>query len=107
MFGRSHDASGSGQNQSGDGIQHLLGLDGLAAIRQRRPDLIHRDMQLPDISGLELLRRLRTEYPELPLLMLSTWKHTIAPCERCDLQPEAFLEAFLDITLHGLVPAAR
>jgi AcrR family transcriptional regulator len=40
-----------------------------------------------------------------PLLMLSTWKHTIAPCERCDLQPEAFLEAFLDITLHGLVPA--
>lgn len=38
-----------------------------------------------------------------PLLMLSTWKHTIAPCERCDLQPEAFLEAFLDITLRGLV----
>jgi len=42
-----------------------------------------------------------------PLLMLSTWKHTIAPCERCDLQPEAFLDAFLDITLHGLVPASR
>jgi len=42
-----------------------------------------------------------------PLLMLSTWKHTIAPCERCDLQPEAFLEAFLDITLHGLLPASR
>ena len=42
-----------------------------------------------------------------PLMMLSTWKHTVAPCERCDLQPEAFLEAFLDITLHGLVPATR
>ena len=42
-----------------------------------------------------------------PLLMLSTWKHTIAPCERRDLQPEAFLEAFLDITLHGLLPASR
>jgi len=41
-----------------------------------------------------------------PLLMLSTWKHTIAPCERCDLQPEAFLEAFLDITVRGLVTAA-
>lgn len=38
-----------------------------------------------------------------PMMMLSTWKHTIAPCERCDLQPEAFLEAFLDITLRGLV----
>lgn len=42
-----------------------------------------------------------------PLIMLSTWKHTIAPCERCDLQPEAFLDAFLDLTLHGLVPAAK
>jgi AcrR family transcriptional regulator len=42
-----------------------------------------------------------------PLLMLSTWKHTIAPCERCDLQPEAFLEAFLDLTLHGLLPPSR
>ena len=42
-----------------------------------------------------------------PLLMLSTWKHTIAPCDRCDLQPEAFLEAFLDITLHGLLPPAK
>ena len=42
-----------------------------------------------------------------PLMMLSTWKHTVAPCERCDLQPEAFLEAFLDITLNGLVPATH
>ncbi|MDY0975251.1 TetR/AcrR family transcriptional regulator [Massilia sp. CFBP9012] len=42
-----------------------------------------------------------------PLLMLSTWKHTIAPCERSDLQPEAFLEAFLDITLHGLLPPSQ
>jgi len=42
-----------------------------------------------------------------PLLMLSTWKHTVAPCERCDLQPEAFLAAFIDITLHGLVSASQ
>lgn len=42
-----------------------------------------------------------------PLLMLSTWKHTIAPCDRCDLQPEAFLEAFLDLTLHGLLPPSK
>ena len=39
-----------------------------------------------------------------PMLMLSTWMHTIAPCERCDLQPQAFLDSFLDITLNGLLP---
>lgn len=37
-----------------------------------------------------------------PLLMLSAWKHTVAPCARHDLQPEAFLSAFLNVTLHGL-----
>lgn len=43
------------------------GLDALQNIRQRRPDLILLDMHLPDISGLELLRRLKDE-PELALI---------------------------------------
>ena len=34
----------------------ITGLDGLAAVRQRLPDLILLDMHLPDISGMELLR---------------------------------------------------
>ncbi|HEV7912654.1 MAG TPA: PAS domain S-box protein, partial [Albitalea sp.] len=37
----------------------VTGLDGLAAIRSRRPDVILLDMHLPDISGLELLRHLK------------------------------------------------
>lgn len=39
----------------------LTGLDGLAAIRTLRPDVILLDMHLPDISGMELLRHLRSE----------------------------------------------
>ena len=39
----------------------MLGLDGLAAIRTRRPDLILLDMQLPDIPGIELLRHLKRD----------------------------------------------
>ena len=39
----------------------MLGLDGLAAIRATRPDLVLLDMQLPDISGLELLRHLKQD----------------------------------------------
>jgi PAS domain S-box-containing protein len=38
-----------------------LGLDGLTAIRGRRPDLILLDMNLPDVDGLELLRELQRD----------------------------------------------
>ncbi len=37
------------------------GLDGLAAIRAARPDVVLLDMHLPDISGLELLRHLKLD----------------------------------------------
>jgi PAS domain S-box-containing protein len=39
----------------------VTGLDGLAAIRARRPDLVLLDMHLPDISGIELLRHLKAD----------------------------------------------
>jgi PAS domain S-box-containing protein len=39
----------------------ITGLDGLAAIRARRPDVVLLDMHLPDISGLELLRHLKLD----------------------------------------------
>jgi hypothetical protein len=41
-----------------------------------------------------------------PMLMLVTWRHSIGPCERAALQPLAFLDAFLDMALHGLLPGA-
>jgi PAS domain S-box-containing protein len=51
----------------------LNGLDGLSAIRQSRPDLVLLDMQLPDISGLELLRHLKTdeELADIPVIVVS------------------------------------
>jgi len=39
-----------------------------------------------------------------PMLMLVTWKHSIGPCERGALEPLAFLDTFLDMALHGLLP---
>jgi AcrR family transcriptional regulator len=37
-----------------------------------------------------------------PMLMLMTWKHSIGPCDHADLDPQAFLNNFLDMALHGL-----
>jgi AcrR family transcriptional regulator len=41
-----------------------------------------------------------------PMLMLMTWKHSIGPCDQNHLDPQAFLDAFLDVALHGLLPPA-
>ena len=50
-----------------------LGLDGVAGIRHRRPDLILLDMQLPDVSGLELLRHLKGDdlLAGIPVIVVS------------------------------------
>ena len=40
-----------------------------------------------------------------PMLMLTTWKHSVGPCDQNHLDPQAFLDAFLDVVLNGLLPA--
>ena len=51
----------------------ITGLDGLAAIRARRPDLILLDMHLPDIDGMELLRHLKADSgtADIPVVVVS------------------------------------
>jgi PAS domain S-box-containing protein len=51
----------------------VTGLDGLAAIRARKPDLILLDMHLPDISGMELLRHLKADdrTGDIPIVIVS------------------------------------
>ena len=51
----------------------ITGLDGLAAIRAHRPDLILLDMHLPDIDGMELLRHLKADSStaDIPVVVVS------------------------------------
>ena len=51
----------------------ITGLDGLAAIRAHRPDLVLLDMHLPDISGMELLRHLKADLSTstIPVVIVS------------------------------------
>lgn len=42
-----------------------------AALAEHTPGAVVLDVMLPDGSGLELLKQLRSDYPELPVLMLS------------------------------------
>jgi two-component system OmpR family response regulator len=53
-------------------VEHAL--TGQAAITQARalePDVILLDVMLPDLSGLEVLRRIRATHPHVPVLFLT------------------------------------
>ena len=39
-----------------------------------------------------------------PVLTLMMWKHSVGPCDQSQLDPHAFLNAFMDMALSGLLP---
>ena len=47
------------------------GASAVAAARAQRPDVVVLDVMLPDMSGLDVLHKLREENPQLPVLLLT------------------------------------
>ena len=61
-------------NLSGRGYQvssSTTGVGALNLVSTHRPDVLILDLGLPDIDGLEVIRRVRTHSPSLPILILS------------------------------------
>ena len=57
-----------------EGWEIRVASDGLSAVRTARefkPDAVVLDVMLPDLNGLEVLRRLRDDAPHLPVLFLT------------------------------------
>ena len=47
------------------------GSSAIAAARAQRPDVVVLDVMLPDMSGLDVLHKLREQNPQLPVLLLT------------------------------------
>src|SRR5437879_1542273 len=45
--------------------------EGLGALRKLEPDLAIIDISLPGANGIELIKNIRAEFPNLPVLVLS------------------------------------
>ncbi len=58
--------------KEGFAINHVAnGRDALHVIAAEPPDIVILDLGLPDMDGLTVLRRMRPDHPELPVLLLT------------------------------------
>jgi len=53
------------------------GRSGIELYRQHRPDVTLLDLQLPDLSGSEVLRIIRSEFPHARIIVLTTFKRDV------------------------------
>jgi len=61
-----------------EGYQVAIAPDGdnaLAKIRHQLPDLVIMDIEMPDRDGIETLRKLLEDNPELPVILNSAYAH--------------------------------
>ena len=48
------------------------GEEGLQSIAERIPDLVLTDLRMPGMDGLELVEKVRSEYPLLPIVLMTS-----------------------------------
>jgi two-component system nitrogen regulation response regulator GlnG len=71
--------------------------EGLAAVRQHRPDTVLLDIQLPDASGLEIVTQIRSLDPKLPVVFITVSDRSDTAIEAMRLGAYDFLLKPLDM----------
>lgn len=57
-----------------DGYEVLLAADGASGIERYRnslPELVITDLQMPNVDGIGVLTELKTEFPDVPILVIT------------------------------------
>ncbi|MEE8142452.1 MAG: sigma-54 dependent transcriptional regulator [Planctomycetota bacterium] len=73
------------------------GREAFRLLEKSSPDLAILDVQLPDISGLEVLRRLRADLPEVPVLIITAYASVDSAVEAMKEGASDYLEKPLDL----------
>ncbi len=67
------------------------GEEGLALRREKEPDVVMLDFQLPDTNGLELARKLLRRDPEIKILVVTAMEGELLPMRLLDVGVRGFI----------------
>jgi two-component system response regulator PilR (NtrC family) len=67
------------------------GLDALKKLKSRKYDLVISDIRMPDLNGIELLKKIKTHDPELPVIMITAYAATHDAIEAMKLGAEDYV----------------
>src|SRR6202140_3200561 len=54
--------------------QASSGTEAIHRYREHRPDVTLMDLRLPDVSGIDAMMAIRAEFPEAPIIILTTFE---------------------------------
>src|SRR5689334_3334319 len=49
------------------------GLEALAAIERRRPDIVVTDLEMPQMNGLKLVETVKAKYASIPIVLMTAF----------------------------------
>jgi two-component system KDP operon response regulator KdpE len=72
-------------------LEEATGEDALAEIRRREPDLVMLDLGLPDIDGLDVIRRVRGRGSVVPIIVLTVRADEVGKVQALDLGADDYV----------------
>ncbi len=67
------------------------GWQALIEIEQHKPDVVLTDLNMPEMDGLELVRRVKAKFPEIKILVLSMMKDKETVSNIMEVEAEGFI----------------
>ena len=74
-----------------DSIRASDGQEALEVVEQGEVSLIITDMRMPNMTGLELLQKVKEKHPKLPVVLISGYSVGLVEDEVGDVKPDGFL----------------